>query len=275
MVPSRDHVNTLDSHTSRGSGNSSVDEAGSQTRGVFVPHQRVRFGGSQVTLPSVPPPGSEAELLQRGRDLSGQTLGEVAERFGLEVPSSLVRAKGWVGMLVEKALGATAGSRSEPDFPGLGIELKTLPVDEHGQPRESTFVCTIELSRIPEIEWGQSRVKNKLGRVLWFPVQAARDIPVGERQLGEPLLWTPDTDEEAALRFDWEELAGRIACSGTESVTAHLGRYLQVRPKAANSRVVRRVMDGEGEPYRANPRGFYLRTAFTQGLLHKHYTTMR
>lgn len=230
---------------------------------------------TRVTVPNVPVPESEAELLRRGRDLSGETLGEVAARFGLDVPASLVRAKGWVGVLVERALGASAGSRSEPDFPQLGIELKTLPVDQQGQPRESTFVCTIELSRIPEIEWDESRVKKKLGRVLWFPVQADRAIPVAQRRLGEPLLWTPDIEEEAALRFDWEELAGRIACGGTESVTAHLGQYLQVRPKAANSRVVRRVMDGAGEPYRANPRGFYLRTVFTQALLAKHYAAMR
>ena len=224
---------------------------------------------------AVESPASEAELLQRARDLAGVTLGAVARQFGLAVPETLLRAKGWVGMLVEKALGASAGSRAEPDFPALGIELKTLPIEASGQPRESTFVCTVELSRIPEIEWGESRVKKKLDRVLWFPVEAERAIPMHERRLGEPLLWSPAPDEEAALRFDWEELAGRIACFGTESVTAHLGQFLQVRPKAAHSRVKTRVVDGAGEPYAANPRGFYLRTAFTHALLQKHYAGMR
>lgn len=223
----------------------------------------------------VEPPASDTELLQSARELAGVSLGEVARRFGVGVPDSLLRAKGWVGMLVEKALGASAGSRSEPDFPALGVELKTLPIDAAGLPRESTFVCTIELSRIPEIEWHESRVKRKLDRVLWFPVEAAREIPMSERRLGEPLLWSPDRDEEAQLRYDWEELAGRIACFGTESVTAHLGQFLQVRPKAAHSRVKTRVIDGEGEPYVANPRGFYLRTAFTQALLRKHYAGLR
>lgn len=221
------------------------------------------------------PPDSEAELLQRARSLAGVSLGEIARQQGAVVPDTLLRAKGWVGMLVEKALGASAGSRAEPDFPKLGIELKTLPIDATGTPRESTFVCTVELSRIPEIEWDESRVKKKLERVLWFPVQADREIPMPERRLGEPLLWSPAPEEEAALRFDWEELAGRISCFGTESVTAHLGQFLQVRPKAAHSRVQTRVVNGEGEPYAANPRGFYLRTAFTQALLRKHYAGMR
>jgi len=221
------------------------------------------------------PPASEAELLQRARALAGVSLGEVAQRLGAVVPETLARAKGWVGMLVEKALGASAGSRSEPDFPALGIELKTLPIDRTGVPRESTFVCTVELSRIPEIEWPESRVKKKLDRVLWFPVQADRELPMPERRLGEPLLWSPAPDEEALLRFDWEELAGRIACFGTQSVTAHLGQFLQVRPKAAHSRIQTRVIDGAGEPYAANPRGFYLRTTFTHALLRKHYAGMR
>jgi DNA mismatch repair protein MutH len=202
-------------------------------------------------------------------------LAELAKRYALPVPETLHRAKGWVGTLVEKALGASAGSRAVPDFPELGIELKTLPVDQQGRPQESTFVCTIELSRIPEIEWGDSRVRRKLDRVLWFPVLAEAQLSIGERRLGEPLLWSPDVEEEASLRFDWEELAGNIACAGTESVTAHLGRFLQVRPKARDSRVLRRVSDAEGAPYIANPRGFYLRASFTKGLLEKHYSQLR
>lgn len=216
-------------------------------------------------------PRDEAELAARARGLSGMTLAELAGAEGLNVPPSLARAKGWVGMLVERALGASAGSSAEPDFPELGIELKTLPVDARGRPQESTFVCTIELNRIPEIEWAESRVRKKLARVLWVPVLSAPELPIAQRRLGEPLLWSPDRVEEADLSFDWEELAGTIARSGTESVTAHLGRFLQVRPKAAHSRIQRRVVDAEGRPYLANPRGFYLRPSFTRALLEKHY----
>ena len=187
------------------------------------------------------------------------------------MPTDLKRHKGWVGALIERQLGASAGSRSEPDFPQLGVELKTLPVDARGKPKESTFVCTIELNRIAEIEWHESRVSLKLARVLWVPVEAEPGIPIAQRRIGEPLLWTRTAEDERLLRFDWEELAGLIACGQAESVTAHLGRFLQVRPKAANSRVRRRVVDGEGSAYSANPRGFYLRTQFTERLLKQHY----
>ena len=220
---------------------------------------------------TVEPPGSEAELVRRGRELAGCSLGEVADRLGAVVPENQRRAKGWVGVLVEKALGATAQSRSEPDFPELGIELKTLPIGVSGEPRESTFVCTIELNRIPEIEWGESRVKKKLDRVLWFPVQAAPEIPMRDRCLGEPLLWSPAADEESALRFDWEELAGIIGRGDVETITGHIGRCLQIRPKARDSHARRRGVDVDGARFAALPRGFYLRATFTSEILRQNY----
>lgn len=217
------------------------------------------------------PPASEAELRRRADALAGVSLGEVARVLGVEVPADLRRHKGWVGQLIERALGADAKSRAEPDFRALGIELKTLPVDDFGRPVESTFVCTIELREIGDGEWERSRVREKLARVLWVPVQGRRDVPVAERRIGSPLLWALEGEDEAALRADWEELSGLIGRGETEIITGHLGRYLQVRPKAASSRSRRRALDADGVPYAELPRGFYLRTQFTARLLARHY----
>ncbi len=219
----------------------------------------------------VSPPQSEAELYARARALSGLTLGQLAERLGETAPPDLRRAKGFVGQIVERALGATAGSRAQPDFEGIGVELKTLPVDRRGRPAESTFVCTIDLGDVGDVEWTDSWVKKKLSRVLWVPVEGERSIPPAERHLGEPLLWSPDAEEEAALRFDWDELSGMIGRGDVESITGHLGQVMQVRPKAANSRARRRGYDADGAPFAALPRGFYLRASFTAAILQKHY----
>ena len=156
-------------------------------------------------------PESDAELLVRARELSGLSIAQLAQRFSLLAPPDLRRAKGFVGALVERALGASAGSRAAPDFEALGIELKTLPVDSRGRALESTFVCTIPLAEIGEVEWLSSRVRRKLNRVLWVPVQGERQIPVPERRLGGAVaFWALTPEAEAALRFDWEELAGII-----------------------------------------------------------------
>jgi DNA mismatch repair protein MutH len=208
-------------------------------------------------------PASEVELLARARGLSGHTLGELAARAGVRAPLDARRAKGATGALVERLLGASAGNASVPDFPALGIELKTIPLTPTGKPRESTFVCTVALREIGQSEWEQSGVQRKLARVLWVPVQADPAIAWSERRVGSARLWSPNADEEAALRADWEELASVIGGGDVERLTARVGRCLQVRPKAANSRVLGRAVDEDGVPMRTLPRGFYLRASFT------------
>lgn len=219
----------------------------------------------------VPPPRDEAELLARAAELAGLRLAELAARFAAPVPPDLRRAKGFVGGLLERALGATAGSRAVPDFPDLHIELKTLPVDRAGSPVESTFVCTIPLTEIGEVEWAESRVRRKLSRVLWIPVEGERAIQVGERRVGQALLYELTAEDEALLRADWEELAGYIGRGHVEELRGHLGKALQIRPKAAHSRARRLGFDADGAPFAALPRGFYLRPSFTGALLARHF----
>lgn len=213
--------------------------------------------------------------MQRAQALAGASLAELAARLGCPVPPDLRRAKGFVGSLLERELGATAGARALPDFPELQVELKTLPVDRAGTPLESTFVCTIPLTEIGDVEWADSRVRRKLACVLWVPVEGERTIPVGLRRVGQPLLYRLTEDDEAQLRQDWEELAGLIGRGHVESLSGHLGRWLQIRPKAAHSRSRRLGIDADGVPFAALPRGFYLRTAFTRTLLARHYALPR
>lgn len=218
-----------------------------------------------------PPPVDEAELLHRAQALAGHSLGALAERVGRATPPDLRRHKGWVGQLMELLLGASAGSEARPDFPGLGVELKTLPVDQRGVPCESTFVTSIPLLEIGDVEFETSRVVRKLSRVLWIPVEGTRSIPLAERRVGSPLLWSPSPEQLAALRADWESLCLLIAQGEVEQITGHLGQFLQVRPKARDGRVRRVAHDSDGARLLANPKGFYLRSRFTAAILREHY----
>lgn len=214
------------------------------------------------------PPTSEAALLDRSLKLSGISFSELAARYHQTLPTSLKQAKGLVGQLLECALGASAGNLPEPDFPNLGIELKTIPIDANSQPRESTYVCTAPINLSAEIEsWEQSRVRKKLARVLWVPVEADPHIPLAERRIGTAQLWSPDPHTEAILRQDWEELTHMLHLGQTDNLSAKIGTYLQIRPKAAHSRVLNRGINELGEEILINPKGFYLRTVLTQKIL--------
>jgi DNA mismatch repair protein MutH len=208
-------------------------------------------------------PASEAELLARAHQLAGRTVADLAACFDLSLPSHGVRAKGFVGGLMERALGASARSTAAADFTELGVELKTIPLDACGRPHESTFVCTVRLRDVAETAWEASPVYAKLARVLFVPIETADALELGARRIGAARLWSPTPAQHAALRADFEELAGMIGRGDVEQLTAHIGRHLQIRPKAASSRARARGSDERGAPLWTLPRGFYLRASFT------------
>ncbi len=182
------------------------------------------------------PPESEIELLARAQSLAGLPLAALAEKAGLEVPKHLLHHKGWSGQLLEMHLGTTAKSKPEPDFLELGIELKTIPLNRHGAPSESTFVSTAHLLDIGRLTWETSTVRKKLARVLWIPIEAERTIPIAKRRIGTPILWSPNPEEESILKSDWEELSDMICMGQLSQITARIGTYLQIRPKGANAK---------------------------------------
>lgn len=218
-----------------------------------------------------PEPQSEQELLERAMGIAGHSFAELAKEAGMAVPPDLRRDKGWVGQLLEWHLGATAGSKPTQDFAQLGIELKSIPISHSGKPLETTFVCVAPLTGVHGLTWEHSHVRNKLSRILWVPVQGEREIPLPERRVGSPLLWSPDADEEAQLKQDWEELMELIVLGQVEQITARHGEVLQLRPKAANGRVVTEAYGATGRPIKTLPRGFYLRTQFTARILQRNY----
>ena len=183
-------------------------------------------------------PQTLEQLLSQAQSIAGLTFGELADELHIPVPIDLKRDKGWVGMLLERALGATAGSKAEQDFSHLGVELKTLPINAEGYPLETTFVSLAPLVQNSGVKWENSHVRHKLSCVLWMPIEGSRHIPLRERHIGAPILWKPTAEQERQLKQDWEELMDLIVLGKLDQITARIGEVMQLRPKGANSRAV-------------------------------------
>lgn len=210
-------------------------------------------------------PRSVAELFERALALEGRTLSDLAAAAGYALGPLGARGKGKIGTLVERALGATGGSAARVDFPALGVELKTVPVDAAGRPRESTHVCAVRLMDADRAEWETSWVRRKLLRVLFVPVIEARDV-------GRAVLFEPTAEDDAALKADFDEIVGAIGAGGIEGLTARVGEHLQLRPKAAHGAVRTASIGPDGAVVETVPRGFYLRPRFVERILRARAT---
>lgn len=211
------------------------------------------------------------ELMMRVNTIAGLTLGEIAAQYAFKTPENLLREKGWIGQLIEYVLGATAASKPEPDFPHLGVELKTLPISYTGKPLETTYVSITPLTKLHGVTWQNSVVKKKLSHVLWLPILSERDLAPTDRIIGNGFLWKPSQQEEALLKKDWEELTEMIALGNIEQVNGHFGQVLQLRPKAANSKALTQAIGPNGSEIMTLPRGYYLKTEFTKQILAKQF----
>lgn len=216
-------------------------------------------------------PISLNELITRANDIAGLSLGELADTYSMNVPEDLTRHKGWVGQILEFALGATASSKPTPDFELLGVELKTIPISKNGKPLETTFITSTPLLNISGAKWEHSTVKKKLNHVLWVPILSCRSIPLRERIIGTGFLWRLDKELEMVLKRDWEEQIELISLGRVKDISANLGLALQIRPKAANSKSTTSAIGVNGSLIRTNPKGYYLKKEVTQKILDKQF----
>lgn len=215
----------------------------------------------------IPSPDSEYTLQQYCKTIEGLTFSQLASQLQLQIPAQPLQRKGWVGNAIELALGASAGSKSIPDFTQLGIELKTIPINHLGTPAESTFITSIPLLTIHLQCWQSSTCFDKLKRVLWIPIEGDPAIPFPYRRIGRGVIWSPSIADEAILKEDWEELTLMISTGKIADIHSNMGQYLQVRPKALNSRSLCYCYDDMGNKVPTLPRGFYLRSRFTARIL--------
>lgn len=206
-------------------------------------------------------------LMEKAHTLEGLSFFQLAKLLNLTINDNPKQRKGWLGMAIESYLGADASTKPIPDFSHLGIELKTLPLNSQGKSSESTFVTRISLLHAYEETWETSVCLSKLKKVLWVPVEGDTRIDFSARRIGKPFLWSPSREDFLILKQDWMELMQLIHLGQFDSLTAHLGTYLQVRPKAADGRALEKAYDESGGCQLTLPRGFYLRASFTTKII--------
>ena len=213
------------------------------------------------------PPSDFKELVTSLESIKGRTISDLAAAAGVALPLSPLHGKGFQGELVERFLGASAPGLPIPDFPNLGCELKTLPLDASMRPLESTFICAAPLDADAPANFDESILWHKIARVLFVFVVAPRDYPYEKRFVAGYRFWRPDGSQIKAIHSDYEELMEKVKSGRVDEITARDGTVIQMRPKAADGTALTRVSGADGTLIMTRPRGFYMRRSFTMSLM--------
>jgi DNA mismatch repair endonuclease MutH len=172
------------------------------------------------------------QIEQRARGFVGQWLIELQPTAPMVLSSP--RTKGIVGRIYEDAFGIPANSISGPDFPGAGIELKSVPillVKGEARAKERISIGMIDFAALAMETWDTANIRKKLDRILmifygWEPLQ-----PIARFKTLAAGIWSPDESTVGTIRADWERIRDLAAAGRRHEVSESLSSILGAATK--------------------------------------------
>lgn len=214
---------------------------------------------------------NENFLLKNAIKISGYSLKELIKKSNFFISNNLKKDKGWIGKFLEKFLGSTSNNKREKDFPTIGIELKTVPINRQGKTLQDSFICMVHPIKGNNVTWEKSYIKYKLQKILWIPVQSDNNIPIMKRKICCPFLWSPNILENKILKNDWEEIMEKIFLGKIKNITLQKTMILKILSKGVNKISKTCAINEYGKKIKITPLAFYFKKKFTTELIYKNY----
>lgn len=206
-------------------------------------------------------PGNRESIVEYAQKLVGHTLRDSCD---VESFSSKKGNKGKLGQAIEYCyFEYEPNSAQEPDFPEVGLELKTNPVkrkrDRTLSAKERLVLTMIDYCALVHETWESSTVLSKMGDMLLitFLHEPEKDEFDYEFEfVGTPLI---PPEDMVVIRDDWETIVAKVKAGLAHEISGGDTNYLEACTKGASSKTVRR------QPYSdimAKQRAFALKSSY-------------
>ncbi|MGH9896014.1 MAG: MutH/Sau3AI family endonuclease, partial [bacterium] len=212
-------------------------------------------------------------LLAQALTLEGVRAKEVAvevDRTAFNATPKPVGRTG-VGNLTQLYMGRKEDNRREPDFPELGIELKTLPMKalRRGNQREwtvkePTSITMIDYREVDQEDWSVAYLRHKIDHILWVPYEHDYGDK-RESRFRRAFLWKPDAADYPVFGIDYDVVRGYIQRDDAEHLSETLSQVLAARRKGSKGQMAEQP---RGPP--AKSRAWAFKAAYTRPILDKH-----
>lgn len=178
------------------------------------------------------------EILHHALDAVGKPLGTIDQTGRLRT------GKGSIGTVIEESwFGYKPNSKSEPDFPEAGIELKVIPfVRKKDSIRaKERLVCNI-IDYMEEYKktFQESSFWHKCEKMLLMPYEHKYDAPKSEFEIKAALLFQFPEEDLVIIQQDWQKIIQKIRSGKAHELSEGDTLYLAACTKGATSADVRR-----------------------------------
>lgn len=214
-------------------------------------------------------PGNRESIVEYAQKLVGHTL-----RDSCDVDSFSCRKgnKGKLGQAIEYCyFEYEPNSAQEPDFPEVGLELKTNPVkrkkDKTLSAKERLVLTMIDYCALVDETWESSTVRSKMDDMLLitFLHESEKDeFDYKFEFVGTPII---PPEDMAVIRDDWETIVAKVKAGLAHEISGGDTNYLEACTKGASSKTVRR------QPYSdimAKQRAFALKSSYMTSFYDKN-----
>lgn len=193
--------------------------------------------------------------------LEGHTLREMTDAAELQSPN---HRRGAFGNAVEQYyFKYKPNSSQEPDFPEVGIELKTTPLkrDKSGRyvAKERLVVNMIDYDTVVNEDFERSHFMQKASKVLLISYLWEKDVDPLDYKIVLVDLWEIPEVDLVQMKLDWETVVDKVRAGHAEDISGSDTVYLEACTKAADSSK-RRTQPFS--PVLAKPRAWALKASY-------------
>lgn len=189
------------------------------------------------------------------KELQGQDLRELADKYQVTVWRGDKKNKGWAGHVLERYLGLPINSAQSPNFGSWELKIVPLKRNSRGdlQVKETMAITMIDAHNVLQTPFEESHLFSKLRKAVvcarvFESEEDSRSLlaRVSTFDLGDAKII-------AQVRADYELVRRTIAERGFDELTGKMGVLVQPRTK--------------GPGYGSISRAFYARTQFVTHIL--------
>ncbi len=209
-------------------------------------------------------------ITEYAQKLVGHTLREMTDAPELQNPK---RRRGSFGNAVEEYyFKYKANSNQAPDFPKVGLELKTTPMRHVGSgtlvAKERLVITMIDYDTVVDETFATSTLMNKASSILLIAYLYEKGKDPLDYEVLFADTWDIPQEDLPQIRRDWETVVEKVRAGHAEDISGSDTLYLEACTKAADS-TIRRSQPYSDVP--AKPRAWALKasymTAIENGLL--------